>query len=345
MSANLESGMFVRIPAWHEEGNVIQFDPNTYEAQEVAGLNWSVEKKKMGFFDNFGVYHETEDTFGLVRDKDNAFYGVVKNKYQIFQNKEAFQWCQPLVESGLFKWESAGALRDGRNCWILLNSGERNIIEGDTLKNYLLMNWSHDGQRSIVIQPTSIRVVCENTLNAALNNEEEKANRVHVAHFITMRPKLEEIRALYENAEAMFEIQQKKYEKMINTVLSETQKNDFVNAVCNIMYEDASLINGTKMLSEKARKHVESVRDNFKTNLRLMMDEKASGQKQLGIQNTLYGAFNAASEYIEHYMTQRGTKDGYSILFGDRGKQIKAVEELATDWSTGIDKFVPVAVA
>ena len=167
MSANLETGMFVRLPAWHELGNVIQYDPNTYEAYEVAGLNWTVSKQRLGFRDNFGNYHET-DSYGLVRDKDNAFYGVCKDKYQIFQNKEAFDWARPLVESELFKWESAGALKDGRNCWILLNSGEREIIKGDALRNYLLMAWSHDGQRSITIQPTSIRVVCENTLNAAL---------------------------------------------------------------------------------------------------------------------------------------------------------------------------------
>lgn len=341
MSANLETGMFVRLPAWHEMGTVIQYDPNTYEAYEVAGLNWTVSKQRLGFRDNFGNYHET-DSYGLVRDKDNAFYGVCKDKYQIFQNKEAFDWARPLVESELFKWESAGALKDGRNCWILLNSGTREIVKGDALRNYLLMAWSHDGQRSITIQPTSIRVVCENTLNAALTDKEEKANRVHVPHFITMRPKLEEIRMMYENAEALFEIQQKKYEKMINTVLSETQKNEFVEEVCKIMYTDTSLINGTKQLSEKARKHVESVRDSFKTNLRLMMDGKASGQTELGLTNTLYGAFNATSEYIEHYMTQRGTKDGYSVLFGDRGKQIKQVEELAEAWSTGLDKFVPV---
>jgi phage/plasmid-like protein (TIGR03299 family) len=341
MSANIARGMYVRIPAWHQEGTTIQFDPNTYEAQIIAGLNWTVEKKRLGFTDNFGVFHET-DSYGLVRDKDSAFYGICKDKYQIFNNSEAFNWCQPLVESGLFKWESAGALRDGRNCWILLNSGEREIIKGDKLKNYLLMNWSHDGQRSIVIQPTSIRVVCENTLSAALSNKEEAKNRVRIAHFITMKPKLEEVRAMYENAEAMFEIQQKKYEKMINTVLSESQKNDFINEVCNIMYADMSLQNGVKQLSEKARKHVESVREKFKVNLRDMIAEKASGQTELGIQNTLYGAFNATSEYIEHYMTQRGQKDGYSVLFGDRGKQIREVEDLCNSWATGLDKFVPV---
>lgn len=344
MSANIETAAFVRIPAWHELGNVIQYDPNTMEFQEVAGLNWTVSKKRIGFFDDFGNYHET-DSYGLVRDKDSAFYGICKDKYQIFQNREAFEWCQPLVESGLFKWEAAGALKDGRNCWCLLNSGEREIIKGDKLKNYLLINWSHDGLRSVIIQPTSIRVVCQNTLNAALNDKEEKKNQVKVPHFLTMKPKLEEVRAMYENASAMFEIQQAKYEKMINTVLSETQKNEFVEEVCKIMYTDTSLINGTKQLSEKTRKHVESVRNSFKTNLRLMMNGKASGQTELGLTNTLYGAFNATSEYIEHYMTQRGTKDGYSVLFGDRGKQIKQVEELAEAWSTGLDKFVPVAVA
>ena len=83
MSANIESGMYVRIPAWHQEGTTIQFDPNTYEAQIIAGLNWTVEKKRLGFTDNFGVFHET-DSYGLVRDKDSAFYGICKDKYQIF---------------------------------------------------------------------------------------------------------------------------------------------------------------------------------------------------------------------------------------------------------------------
>ena len=123
MSANIETAAFVRIPAWHELGNVIQYDPNTMEFQEVAGLDWTVSKKRIGFHDDWGQFHET-DCYGLVRDKDNAFYGVCKDKYQIFQNREAFEWAQPLVESGLFKWESAGALKDGRNCWALLNSGD-----------------------------------------------------------------------------------------------------------------------------------------------------------------------------------------------------------------------------
>jgi hypothetical protein len=42
-------------------------------------------------------------------------------------------------------------------------------------------------------------------------------------------------------------------------------------------------------------------------------------------------------------MTQKGAKDGYSVLFGDRGKQIKQVEELANTWATGIDKFIPIS--
>ena len=333
---------FVRIPGWHEMGTTIKdHEPTTEEFYKMAGLDWTVGKKPAGFFDDNGLFHEIEDTYGLVRNEDNQFFGFCKKKYQIFQNHEAFGWCEPLIDSGLFKWETAGSFRNGQTCWCLLNSGEYNIATNDSIRNYLLVAWAHDGKRGIVIQPTSIRVICENTLNAALTNKEERDNRIHIPHFVTMRPKLEEVRAMYEGAVACFEIQKAKYEKMINTVLSESQKINFIDSVCNIVYEDTSLINGTKMLSEKARKHVESVRDTFKTNLRLMMDGKASGQLRYGIQNTLYGAFNAASEYIEHYMTQRGTKDGYSVLFGDRGKQIHMVEELANNYATGIDKFVP----
>lgn len=333
---------FVRIPGWREMGKTVDHEPTTEEMYKLAGLDWTVSKKKVGFFDDNGFFHDTEN-FGLVRNEDNTFYGFCKNKYNIFQNAEAFGWCEPLVDSGLFKWETAGSFRKGQTCWCLLNSGEYNVATNDSIRNYLLVAWSHDGKRGIVIQPTSIRVICENTLNAALTNKEERDNRIHIPHFVTMRPKLEEVRAMYEGAVACFEIQKAKYEKMINTVLSESQKISFIDSVCNIVYEDTSLINGMKMLSAKAKKHVESVREGFKTNLREMMDYRASGQTQLGIQNTLYGAFNAASEMIEHHMTQRGTKDGYSVLFGDRGKQIRMVEELANNYATGIDKFVPVS--
>lgn len=336
---------FVRIPGWHEMGTTIKdHEPTTEEFYKMAGLDWTVGKKPAGFFDDNGFFHEIEDTYGLVRNEDNQFFGFCKKKYNIFQNAEAFEWCEPLIDSGLFKWETAGSFRNGQTCWCLLNSGEYNIVATDKIRNYLLVAWAHDGKRGIVIQPTSIRVICQNTLNAALTNKEERDNRIHIPHFVTMRPRLEEVRMMYEGACAAFELQKAKYEKMINTVLSESQKNAFIDSVCNIVYDDMSLINGTKALSEKARKHVDSVRDTFKSNLREMIDYRASGQTEYGIKNTLYGAFNASSEYIEHYMTQRGQKDGYSVLFGDRGKQIRQVEELANNYATGIDKFQPVGM-
>lgn len=335
---------FVRIPGWHEMGTTIKdHEPTTEEFYKMAGLDWTVGKKQAGFFDDGGFFHEIKDTYGLVRNEDNTFYGFCKDKYQIFQNAEAFGWCEPLVDSGLFKWEMAGSFRNGQTCWCLLNSGEYNLVATDKIRNYLLVAWAHDGKRGIVIQPTSIRVICQNTLTAALTNKEEKDNRVHIPHFVTMRPRLEEVRAMYEGACVAFEIQKAKYEKMINTVLSESQKIAFIDSVCNIVYDDMSLVNGTKMLSERGRKHIETVRDTFKANLREMMDYRASGQTEYGIKDTLYGAFNASSEYIEHYMMQKGQKDGYSVLFGDRGKQIRQVEELANTWATGIDKFQPVA--
>ena len=336
---------FVRIPGWHEMGTTIKdHEPTTEEFYKMAGLDWTVGKKPAGFFDDNGFFHEIEDTYGLVRNEDNQFFGFCKKKYQIFQNHEAFGWCEPLIDSGLFKWETAGSFRNGQTCWCLLNSGEYNMVATDKIRNYLLVAWAHDGKRGIVIQPTSIRVICQNTLTAALTNKEERDNRIHIPHFVTMRPKLEEVRMMYEGACVAFELQKAKYEKMINTVLSESQKNAFIDSVCNIVYDDMSLVNGTKMLSERGRKHIETVRDTFKSNLREMMDYRASGQTEYGIKNTLYGAFNASSEYIEHYMMQKGQKDGYSVLFGDRGKQIREVEELANNWATGIDKFQPVGM-
>jgi phage/plasmid-like protein (TIGR03299 family) len=66
------------------------------------------------------------------------------------------------------KYESAGALRGGRIVWILARlPSVDTIAEGDDSLRYVLFSTSHDGSASIHAIPTSVRVVCANTLRVA----------------------------------------------------------------------------------------------------------------------------------------------------------------------------------
>ena len=325
-----------RIPSWSQNGYRIAYDANTNVPVVDNKFNWIVEKKPL-LFDEMGDLYNS-GLYGIVRNDTHQCFGTCKDKYQLFQNVEAFNWCLPLVESGLFKWDSAGMFRGGRVNWILLDAGDREIIPNDKLRHFLLFTWSHDGKRSISIIPTSIRIACMNTLNRALRDKEAQKAKTKIPHFITMRPKLEMVRVMYEASRELFDAQSNVYRKMLNTRLSNSEEEAFIQSVMNIMYPTKA---DKEKQSVKAVKHMDSVREKFYDSLTSMIHGGASKQKELGIENTLYGAFNATTEFIEHYMTQRGEKDGYSVLFGDRGEQIGQIQDLAEMMATGIDKFTP----
>ena len=67
-------------------------------------------------------------------------------------------------------YETAGALQSGRKVWMLARMPHRYIIAGDEIAPYLVVMNSHDGSSGIKVAMTPIRVVCQNTLNLALNS-------------------------------------------------------------------------------------------------------------------------------------------------------------------------------
>ena len=69
--------------------------------------------------------------------------------------------------------ETAGVLSYGRRVWGLarVNDGAE-IIGGDVVRPYVLLGTSYDGTMATVAKFTSVRVVCHNTITAALGSGE-----------------------------------------------------------------------------------------------------------------------------------------------------------------------------
>lgn len=108
----------------------------------------------------------------VVRVMDNSILGVVGDQYQVVQNVEMFNFLDALTtgEGKVARWESAGSLRGGRQVWALLNlpDSEITVGRGDKLLPYLLVTNAHDGSAACRVIPTTVRVVCMNTLQAAV---------------------------------------------------------------------------------------------------------------------------------------------------------------------------------
>jgi phage/plasmid-like protein (TIGR03299 family) len=116
MSAEFESGMFVREPAWHRLGVVVDEAPNVEEAIKLAGLDWEVRKEPVHFkVEDEEV--EVPNRFAVVRSTDDKPLGIVSDRYEPLQNTEAFKFFNPFLEYCDFN--TAGSLREGKNVWIL----------------------------------------------------------------------------------------------------------------------------------------------------------------------------------------------------------------------------------
>lgn len=168
MSHEIETMFSVREKPWHYEytkdaTKIIQEAPTSAEALKAAGLDWTVYRKLV--FDEYG--REIPGYRMNVRDKDERILGVVSDRYSLIQNKEAFEFTDSLLGEGI-TYETAGSLRGGKQIWLLAKMPERELV-GDKLEPYLCFTNSHDGSGAVRVCMTPIRVVCNNTLNLALN--------------------------------------------------------------------------------------------------------------------------------------------------------------------------------
>jgi len=175
MVAAVETMAYAGDVPWHGLGTPVREDMTPDEILVEAGLDWSVSKRKM-YLDS-GV--EVPRAFALVRDSDDSVLSVVGPTYKPVQNRDALSFFDKFVKLGKMRMETAGSLWDGRHVWGLARMEKSFVLPGDDeVKNFLMIHQPHLRDRSLVIQYTSVRVVCWNTLSMALNRASESVFRM-----------------------------------------------------------------------------------------------------------------------------------------------------------------------
>lgn len=186
MAANVETMFYTREKPWHGLGTMVAEAPDSKHALELAGLDWHVTQKSLFTVNGIMVPGFKAN----VRETDNRVLGVVTDRYKVVQNEDAFAFTDELLGEGI-RYETAGALQDGRRTWILAKLPQRYIISGDEITPYLVFMNSHDGTGAIKAAMTPIRVVCQNTLNLALARAKRSWSTHHTGN---IKNKMEEAR-------------------------------------------------------------------------------------------------------------------------------------------------------
>ncbi len=183
----------VKQPAWHGLGQIVQDYPTSAAAIAFAGLDYQVIKapifaKGNGLSESFPI----PDQYATLRTDTKAVFGVVGKDYQIVQNTDAFAFFDAIVGGGDgILYETAGALGNGERIFITAKlPGYIRVGNGDDVtEKYIFLTTSHDGSGSITAAFTPVRIVCQNTLNAALRTA---TNVVRIRHTAGAKERLEQ---------------------------------------------------------------------------------------------------------------------------------------------------------
>lgn len=276
MAHEFETGLFVSQPAWHGLGVVLPNAPSINDAIKLAGLDWLVQPQALQLADGTSI----ETHRAMVRSSDKSVLGVVGNDFTPLQNTEAFDWFRPLVESGDVTIEAAGSLREGKRIWILaaLKDGTVEVKKGDAIKSHVLLAHGHDGSLAVRAGFTKTRVVCANTLAVAMR--EDNKGLVTRRHTSGMKVSLERARETFDMQRAELKATVDTYKELAKRKCDD---RNLVRYVREVMKPGAG--DDTKVIVQNVDEMVR------------MFDYGRGAELSRG---TMWGAFNAVTEYMTH---------------------------------------------
>jgi phage/plasmid-like protein (TIGR03299 family) len=162
--------------AWHGLGTVVEGLMTQQQVREEAGVDFTVAKRPL-YAEGIG---EIASHVAIVREDTGGLLGVTGKDYGIMQTGIMLDFLDNLVKDAGMRYESAGALHGGKSVWVLASMGEDWTIAGDRHVPYILATTTHDGSGSVTVTPTVVRVVCQNTLSAAMTGSD--AQRINIRH-------------------------------------------------------------------------------------------------------------------------------------------------------------------
>lgn len=184
MAHNIGQMFYAGDRPWHKLGTPLKQDATLEEALKAGGLDWMVDAVPMRTDESIPA--PVSRRVALVRSDRKPgvagrVVGVVHPGFVALQNREGMEILDHLLGGGNL-YHTGGYLGDGEVVWLMakLNTSIK-VAENDLVEPYLLFSNSHDGSRPIDLRFTAVRVVCQNTLNLAMQgrHHEKIFRRAH----------------------------------------------------------------------------------------------------------------------------------------------------------------------
>ena len=281
---------------WHGLGTELEAPASAAEAIAAAGLDWEIEERAI----YWKVMDDKQEAVGKylrmitghhanVRQDTGAVLGVVGERYQVIQNRDAFTFFDHVVGQGQAVYHTAGALGVGERVWILAKLPGDIVIKKhgteDRTEKFLLLSNSHNGWSTLRMFFTPIRVVCQNTLNAALG---KTGSGIAIRHTGEIKGKVAEAQRALGLAVRFYDDMTQLAQTLAGKAMKPQQIEAYVGRVFPSRKDEPS-------------SRIQNVRRDV-----LELIEHGKGNDAAGIRGTAWAALNGVVEYVDHGRAGRG---------------------------------------
>lgn len=276
----------------------------------AAGMDWQIRETPVRFVTeqagSLGAIQTFDEHKVLFRSDTQMPLSVVGSRYQVVQPREVLEFYRDLVAVSGYELETAGVLKAGRRFWALARTGQETVLKGrDLVKGYLLLASSCDGSLATTATPTTVRVVCQNTLSIALSGATGAVKVPHSTRFDAVAVKQQLGLAVSQWDGFMYRMKTLAERK----VKSHEAMNYFLKVLCQA---DAVADARMKLSNEQALKKVQT-----------LYEGHGRGAELGAAKDTAWGLLCAVTEFVDHERRARSPEYRLDSAWFGPGAQLK----------------------
>lgn len=274
-----------RTTTWSAIGKSVEQCRDLDGVLAASGLDYTVIKRPVYALSEEGVYEPIPKRFCTLRQEDGHKYDVVSDRFEIIQNRDAFDFVSYMGDE--LRFLKAGETYNGM-VYIIGVLPSVNIL-GDEFTPHVLFRNGFAGNVKITACICPLRIICQNQFNFSFRNTQ---NAVTIRHMKNAEAKLAEARDVLKMcADYMAELN-KQAEQYAGIKLASWD----LDAVINNMFPipvDADV-------KQSKIDQVIAARDAFRN--AYLADDNSN------FRGTAWGLVNAYTDFITHREPLRNTK-------------------------------------
>lgn len=299
---------------WHGLGTSVEGAMTAQEALERSQTNWEVITAESAYTDPMTKeVIKTPSYHHILRGDNRRVLHVARTSFHPLQNRDAFKLADQIVGTEDAKYLTAGSIDGGRKVWLLAELTKCNVVvKGDEIKPYFLLYNAHDGTSKVRGILTPIRVVCWNTLQAAIG----KARATEGFAFRHTANIQDQVREAQDALGFILKGYEDLGEKF-NYLASKQYTKAAIESYAALLFPQEEAVGDVAIQNTNARREI-----------LIHLAEEGKGNARSDIKGTWWAAYNGATEILDHVGNWKSKEGRFKdTIFSNRAsKKSKALD-------------------